>query len=192
MTAARGEVTRLLGAAEAGDPEAKHRLLAVAYDELRDLAANLMRSERTDHTLQPTALVNEAAMRLLNDQAPLHGTSRAWFFGAMAQAMRRVLIDHARKRNAQRRCGSWSRTPLDTVVEQMETAHGVDLVDLDASLKQLEALNERQSAVVERRFFGGCDMPEIAAQLGVSLSTVENDWRIARAWLRQQLAEGTP
>jgi RNA polymerase sigma factor (TIGR02999 family) len=137
-------------------------------------------------------LVNEAALRLLGEQSVPQGKGRAWFFGAVAAVMRRVLIDHARKRNAQRRSGGWARVPLDTAVEYLETTHRIDLVDLDDALQQLEALNPRQSAIVERRFFGGFEMPEIAEQLGVSLSTVENDWRIARAWLRQQLAEGRP
>jgi RNA polymerase sigma factor (TIGR02999 family) len=182
-----GEVTRLLKQLAAGDSRAKDRLIHLAYDELRDLADRLMRRERPDHTLQPTALVHEAALRVLGSEAKLQLDGRGAFFVAMATAMRRVLIDHARRRRADRRQGQRGRVPLDDVVDTLEDSHRLCLLDLDEALVDLEELNTRQSAVVTQRFFGGFELREIADHLSVSLSTVEKDWRLARAWLRRRL-----
>jgi RNA polymerase sigma factor (TIGR02999 family) len=183
-----GEVTRILARIQAGDGAAKVRLLEVAYDELRALAKDLMQGERPDHTLQPTALVHEAVLRLDRDDALGRGGNRAYFFGAVARAMRRILVEYARKRRAARRGGGQVRVPLDRVIELVEQTHQVDLVALDEALQQLESLNGRQCEVVTLRFFGGLEMREIAENLGVSVSTVEKDWRISRAWLRRKLA----
>jgi RNA polymerase sigma factor (TIGR02999 family) len=188
-TVSRGEVTRLIEQLAAGDGKAKENLINVAYGELRDLAGRLMRRERPDHTLQPTALVHEAALRVLQTDAIQQFAGRGAFFVAMATAMRRVLIDHARRRRAERRQGDRQRVPLDDVLEGIEESHRLDLLDLDAALAELEQLNPRQEAVVVQRFFGGFTLQEISEHLGASLSTVEKDWRLARAWLRHRLGD---
>lgn len=183
----RGEVTQLLGRIDAGDGQAQADLLELVYEELRQVAGGFMRRERPDHTLQPTALANEAALRLLGQDALGKLHNRAHFFGAMAQAMRRVLVDHARAKNAQRRGGEHQRVVLELAIDLAEVGDQIDLLALDEALRKLESLNERQAKVVELRFFGGLSVPEIAEHLDVSVSTVEKDWRLARAWLRGQL-----
>jgi RNA polymerase sigma factor (TIGR02999 family) len=185
----KGEVTRLLGEVAGGNEQAREQLIAVVYDELRALAGGFMRRERADHTLEPTALVHEALVRLLDEPVLKAGRNRAYFFGAMAQAMRRVLVEHARARNAQRRGGDLQRVALDHAIDHVEKHHNVNLLSLDDALEELDALNPRQAEIVVLRFFGGFEMNEIAEQLDVSLSTVEKEWRMARAWLRQQLGE---
>jgi RNA polymerase sigma factor (TIGR02999 family) len=185
----RGDVTRLLEEIEAGNTGAVEKLFTVAYDELRALAGSLMRRERTEHTLQPTALVNEAALRLIQSDALSKLPNHSLFFGAMATAMRRVLVDHARRRGAARRTSGQDRVPLDDVIDGLQAQHKIDLLELEDALQQLESMNQRQSEVVVRRFFGGYALPEIAEQLDVSLSTVEGDWRIARSWLRRRLGD---
>lgn len=183
-------LTMLLGQASTGDAEAESQLMEAAYDELRRLAGGMMRRERGDHTLQATALVNEAALRMLGQNALAASGDRAYFFGAMATAMRRVLVDHARARNA--RCrggGDYQRQDLDYAVEAVEEEAQVDLVALNDALDQLAELSERQNRIVTLRFFGGMSVPEIAEHLQVSSSTVEKDWRLARAWLHRQLDE---
>jgi RNA polymerase sigma-70 factor, ECF subfamily len=174
-TLSPGEVTRLLDQLAVGDATAKENLINLAYAELRKLAERLMRRERLDHTLQPTALLHEAALRVLRTDAILQFEGRGAFFGAMATAMRRVLIDHARRRRAGRRQGERRRAALDDVLESLEESHRLDLLDLDDALEELVQLNPRQGAVVVQRFFGGFTLPEIAQHLDVSLSTVEND-----------------
>jgi RNA polymerase sigma factor (TIGR02999 family) len=182
------DITQLLGQAASGDSAARGQLMEAAYDELRRLAGGMMRRERGDHTLQATALVNEAALRLLGQDALAAAHDRAYFFGMMATAMRRVLVDHARGRNAQRRGGGeYQRQGLDHVVESIEEDARIDLVSLDDALTKLSEMSERQSQVVSLRFFGGMSIPEIAEHLSVSVSTVEKDWRLARAWLKIQL-----
>ena len=183
------DVTRFLAEIEAGDESAKERLLQTAYDELRTLADRLMKRERADHTLQPTALVNEAALRMLQDDALDHMHNRAYFFGTMATAMRRVLVDHARTKHALKRGGDHERMPLDIVIDQLQQTQNLDLLDLDEALTRLETLSERQAKIVSLRFFAGLELADIARQLDVSLSTVEKDWRMARAWLRQELED---
>ena len=186
-TNTQGEITRLLGRIDAGDAAAKEELVAVAYDELRGQAGRLMRNERPEHTLQPTALVHEAAIKLLNESNLGGAESRGLFFWAMARAMRQVLVEHARARKAQRRGGDARRVPLDFTLAQVEAAAAVDLLALDEVLVQLAALDERKYNVVMLRFFGGMELAEIAEHLGVSLSTVNKDWQFARAWLRTRL-----
>lgn len=183
------EVTEILGRIDAGDEAAKARLFDVAYDELRRVAAGLMRGERAEHTLQPTALVHEAAARMIDQGALNELGSRGHFYWAMARAMRQVLIDHARGRKRLRRGGDRHRVPLDDVIDFVETSNGVDLVALDEVLGELETINEREYRVVVSRFFGGLKMREIAETLGVSLATVESDWKFARLWLRRRLGE---
>jgi RNA polymerase sigma factor (TIGR02999 family) len=156
------------------------------YAELHGLAQGLMAGERLGHTLQPTALVNEAMARLLGRSVLEHVPDRAYLFAAASQTMRQVLVDHARRRKATKRGGNQQRIPLDDVVEAYERER-LDLCAMDEALEVLATRSQRQSQVVVLRFFGGLTMPEIAENLGVSLGTVEKDWRVARAWLRGQL-----
>ena len=191
MSADTEEITQLLGQVADGNQQAEAQLLNRAYDELRRLAGGMMRRERSDHTLQPTALVNEAALRMLGSDALAAGKDRAYFFGTMATAMRRVLVDHARSRNAARRGGgAYERHGLDVVVESLERDAKLDLLALDDALDKLAGLSERQAQVVALRFFGGMSVPQIADHLQVGVSTVEKDWRLARAWLHGQLSDG--
>jgi RNA polymerase sigma factor (TIGR02999 family) len=185
----RPDVTLLLGRLRAGDDEARSELVALVYGELRRAATRMMRRERPDHTLPPTAVVHEAVIRLMGGEALAGAPDRSYLFGAAARAMREVLIDHARRRATRKHGGRRRRVGLDQVVASFEE-QGLDVVAVHEALERLAELNERQSQVVTLRYFGGLTMPEIAAALGVSLATVESDWRIARAWLNGQLREG--
>ena len=180
------EVTSLLSEWNRGDPAAADRLLAVVYQELRDLASGLLRRERAGHTLQPTALVHEAVLRLLGD-APLNLDNRAHFFGTMARAMRQVLVDHARKRNADKRGGGLAMVELEHALDLAASA-GVDLLALDDLLRKLEELDATQARVVELRYFVGLSIDEVANVLGLHPSAVNREWAMARAWLRRELA----
>jgi len=187
---AQGEVTAALLAWSGGDREALGRVLPQIYDELRALAAQHLRKERAGHTLQATALVNEAFLRL-SGRERVHVEARVQFFAVAAQAMRRVLVDHARRRRAEKRGGPETPVPLTEVAEAALSASPlVDVLDVDEALTRLAALDERQARVVELRFFAGMEVEEIAAALDVSASTVQREWRMARAWLRHQLAAG--
>lgn len=183
-----GDVTRLLGAFGAGDRRAGDLLLAAVYDELKRLAAIHLSGERPGHTLQPTALVHEAYLKLVGQR--VEWRQRAHFLGVAAQAMRRILVDHARRRRALRRGGGVELT----VQSPAARAPGdpVDLLGLDDALRALALENERQAKVVELRYFAGLSGKEIAELLGVSEITVKRDWRHARAWLYRALeGEGT-
>jgi RNA polymerase sigma factor (TIGR02999 family) len=180
------DVTALLEAIRAGDEGARLRLVECIYTELHDLAEGLMRAESADHTLQPTALLHEAFARLFRSGALLRAPSRAYLFAAAAKAMRDVLVDHARRRHTEKRGNGRVRHLLDRVLAAYEEQH-LDVLALNDALDRLAGMHERQSQVVQLRFFAGLTMPEIADNLGVSLSTVESDFRLARAWLRQQL-----
>lgn len=182
----RQDLTLILGRARAGDEGARGEVIAVVYEQLRQVAARLMHRERSDHTLSPTAVVHEAVIRLLGDAVFDRSPDRAYLFASAARAMRQVLIDHARRRVADRRGGGWSRVPLDLVVDYFEE-QGLDIVDVHETLDRLAALNERQAQVMTLRYFGGMSVPEVAASLEVSVVTVERDWRLARAWMRDQL-----
>ncbi len=185
----RRDLTLILGRARAGDETARGELIALVYDQLRQVAARLMRRERRDHSLPPTAVVHEAVIRLLGDAVFDKSPDRAFLFASAARAMREVLIDHARRRAADRRGGGWRRVPLDLMVDYFEE-QGLDIVALHEALDRLAELNERQGQVMTLRYFGGLTVPEVAAALGVSVVTVERDWRLARAWIRDQLREG--
>ncbi len=182
--------TLILNGACAGDRVASERLLEVVYQELRALAASHLMRERTGHTLQPTALVHEAYLRLI-DQTRVQWQGRAHFMAVAATMMRRILVDHARTRNATKRGGDSARVPLDGLEAAGSLldvlAGGVDVEALDLALKDLASLDERQVRVVEMRFFAGLDVAGTAEVLGVSERTVKEDWRFARVWLRQRL-----
>jgi RNA polymerase sigma factor (TIGR02999 family) len=184
------ELTAILDAVRVGDPDARDRLVGAIYAELRRMGGGLMRRERPDHTLQPSALVHEALLRLLSGQALAEAPDRRYLFGAAAQAMRQVLVDHARRRRVGKRLGDRVRVPLDAALVAFDE-RGLDVLALHEVLERLAGSHPRQAQVVELRFFGGLSVPEVAEALGVSDTTVEADWRFARAWLRGQLG-GTP
>lgn len=161
-------------------------LLPVVYEELRELAGAYLRRERAAHTLQPTALANEAYLRLV-DETKIEWRDRAQLLAIAARAMRQILIDHARRRGALKRGGGRERVTLSDAPGIAGDAP-LDLLELDAALEALEALDARKSRVVELRFFAGLTLKEVAEALGVSLTTAEDDWYFARAWLRGRLA----
>ncbi len=185
---AQRQVTTLLQEIRAGSPGARDQLIALVYDELRRLGGGLLRRERPGHTLQPTALVNEAVLRLLGPGALAGAQGRGQLLAAAARAMRQVLVDHARRRAADKRGGGRERLPLDDVLDHFAEQR-LDLLAVHEALDRLAGLHERQAQVVELRFFGGYTVEEIAEQLGVSASTVESDFRKATAFLRGQLSE---
>src|SRR5436190_1712746 len=176
----RGDLTLMLGRARAGDEAARDELLVQVYDELRRVAARLMRRERVDHTLSPTAVVHEAVIRLLGEAVLDKAADRGYLFASATRAMREVLIDHARRRAADRRGGGRRRVPLDAVVDYFE-GQGLELVAVHEALDRLAERDDRQAQVMTLRYFGGMTVPEVAAALGVSVVTVERDWRLARA-----------
>jgi len=161
------------------------RLLPLVYDELRRLASSFLDGERIDHTLEPTALVHEAYLRLAG-QRTLGGTDRADFFAAAATVMRRVLVDHARMKKAAKRGGGQPVSCLDEAVATFEQ-QAVDLVSLDEALNNLASFDDRKSRVVELKFFGGLTLQEVSDYLRVPLRTIERDWAMAKAWLRGEL-----
>lgn len=187
---AESELTELLVAWSRGDAAALDHVMPLVYDELRRLAQSYLRRERRDHTLQPTAVTHEAYLRLIERTHPnWHG--RLHFFAVAAQAMRRVLVDHARGRRADKRGGDALRIPLDEHPEAaVQPPPDYDLIDLDAALRRLARFDERKSRVIELRYFGGLTARETAEVLGVSVETVQLDSRFGRAWLQRQLADG--
>jgi RNA polymerase sigma factor (TIGR02999 family) len=190
-TEPRGDLTAILGEVRAGRADAQERLVRVIYAELRRIAGGLMRRERPGHTLQPSALVHEALLRLLDGDTLADVPNRRHLFAAAAQAMRQVLVDHARRRHAAKRLGGRIRRPLDDALVAYE-AQGLDVLALHDALDHLARSNPRQAQVVTLRFFGGLSVPEVAAALEVSDTTVEGDWRFARAWLHDQLGGAGP
>ncbi|MFN7945462.1 MAG: sigma-70 family RNA polymerase sigma factor [Blastocatellia bacterium] len=180
------EVTELLLAWNQGDDSALQKLMPLVYDELRRLAHRYMGGERPGHTLQTTALVNEAYLRLI-DSSRVRWQNRAHFYAVSAQLMRRILVDFARSRNYQKRGGGAIQVELD---EAMVVAGepGADLVALDDALQSLAAFDERKSRVVELRFFGGLSVAETAEVLAVSTDTVMRDWSLAKVWLLRELS----
>ena len=187
----RGDLTAILGEVRAGRPAAQDRLVRAIYGELRRTAGGLMRRERPGHTLQASALAHEALLRLLSGETLAEVSDRRHLYAAAAQAMRQVLVDHARRRNAGKRQGNRPRVPLDQLLASFDE-QGLDVIDLHESLERLAQAHPRQAQVVTLRFFGGLSVPEIAESLDVSDTTVEGDWRFARAWLRGQLGGGGP
>lgn len=186
QTPVRTEVTGFLKAWSSGRTEALDQLIPIVEKELRKLAASQMRRERRDHTLQVTGLVNEAYLRLI-EQKNVTWQDRRHFYGIAAQCMRRVLVDYARQRHAEKRGGDKTFVSLDDSVHSV-AERGVDLIALEDALTSLAKLDERQAQVVELRFFGGLSIHETAKVLDVSTATVKRDWESARVWLTRQLA----
>ena len=179
-----GEATLLLARLSEGDSEAANDLLPLVYDQLRAMAGGQFRGERSNHTLQPTALVHEAYIKLI--QVEGSWKNRAHFCAIAASAMRKILINHARAKRASKRAGN----RVDVTVDALATSAGqtaLDLVDLDDALTKLASLNERYARIVELRFLGGLQVEEIAEILGVSSRTIRKDWRVARAWMAREL-----
>jgi RNA polymerase sigma factor (TIGR02999 family) len=184
----RGDLTAVLADARAGKQDAMDRLFDAIYGELHQMAVGLMQGERPGHTLQPSALVNEALVRMFKSDVLGKATNRRYLFAAAAQAMRRVLIDHARHRN---RSAGLKRVPLDEAIAFIEEQR-VDILALDEAIERLTQMRERQGQVVVLRYFAGLSISDVALILGVSTTTVENDWRIARAWLHAELSGTVP
>jgi len=179
-------VTQWLAAWRQGDEHARDQLFAAVYPHLRQIASRFLQHERGDHTLEPTALVNELALRLLGAE-PIAYSDRTHFFALAAQMMRRILIDHARARVADKRGGIQQRVNLSSVEEWQRAPQSEDVLMLDEALSKLEQADGRAAKVVELRFFGGLREQEVADVLGVSVITVKRDWKVARAWLVDQL-----
>jgi RNA polymerase sigma factor (TIGR02999 family) len=187
----RGDVTRMLlevGAKGAPDSPEADRLYEILHGELHNIAAHLMRQERVDHTLQPTALVHEAYLKLV-DQTQDQWQNRAHFYGIAARAMRQVLVDHARRHLAQKRGGGWKQITLDENLG-MPPATSLEIMALHDALEKLACEDERMARVVELRVFAGAPGREIAHLLGVSLRTVEGDWKVAKMWLGREISGG--
>lgn len=180
------DITRALSELAGGDQEALDRLLPIVYENLKGLAQRELRRERADHTLNATALVHEAYLKLVQlDSIDWEG--RAHFFGAAAQAMRRILISYARMKKAEKRGSGADHLSLDDVVIAARD-RPADLLALDEALERLEELDQRQARVVECRYFAGMSVEETGAALGISPATVKRDWSMARAWLNRELA----
>ena len=184
----RGDVTRLLVRAREGSREAVEELLPLVYAELRRVAGRQLRNERGDHTLGASGLINEAYLKLA-DQLQVDWQSREHFYAIAARAMRQVLIDYARKRNAEKRGGDWDRTSLDNKGLGFD-APLADLLALDQALERLNGIDERLRRIVEYRFYCGLTEKETAELLGVTVRTVQRDWMKARAWLYKELYSG--
>jgi RNA polymerase sigma-70 factor (ECF subfamily) len=182
------QITQLLQSWNQGDQSAIEKLVPLVYDELHRLAQRYMSDERPGHTLQPTALVNEAYLRLV-DSAHADWESRAHFFAVCAQVMRRVLVDWARSRQALKRGGDVCVLDLDEALATTKQP-GTNLVALDDALNTLAAVDPRKAQVVELRFFGGLNVKEVADILKVSPETVQRDWKLAKSWLRRELSRG--
>jgi len=183
------EVTRILSAIDRGDPHAAEELLPLVYDELRRLARQRLARETPGQTLQATALVHEAYLRLVESERP--GISASWnsrghFFGAAAEAMRRILVERARHKRSLKAGGEYQRQDLADIEPAIASA-GMDLLALNDALEKLESLDKRRAEVVKLRFFGGLTIAETAQALGISTSTADNDWTYARCWLRLEI-----
>lgn len=188
MDFSSAEVTALLGELAKGNADAGPKLIPLVYEELRRMADRYMRRERSDHTLQTTALVHEAYLKLV-DQHSVTWQSRAHFFGVAAQVMRRVLVDHARGHIREKRGGGVVPVSLDEAMV-VSPERSEEFLELDRALDRLAALDSRQAKIVELRFFGGLTVEETAEILGISPKTVKRDWAVAKAWLHGELKGG--
>ena len=187
METDRDDVTVLLAQLNQGNAQAASKLIPLVYAELRRLAGSYMRRERSDHTLQATALVHEAYLKLV-EQRSTNWKSRAHFFGIAAQAMRRILVDHARGHLREKRGGGQRAIPINEALV-FAPEQSQELVKLDASLERLAKLDPRQGKIVELRFFGGLTVEQTADLLGISPKTVKRDWSVAKAWLHGDLKQ---
>jgi RNA polymerase sigma factor (TIGR02999 family) len=188
---AQSEVTRILVDVQADKlpaAEAADRIFALVYAELREIAGGLMRHERVDHTLQATALVNEAYCRLV-DQTRIEWDNRAHFFGIAARAMRQILVDHARRHAADKRGRNMKRVTLDDRLGII-AGNSIEVLDLDLMLEKLAKIDGRMARIVELRVFAGLTAEEVARVLGVSRGTVQGDWRVAKMWMARELRGG--
>jgi len=185
------EVTRVLSAIADGDPHAADRLLPLVYDELRRLAAARLAREPAGQTLDPTALVHDAYLRLVAPDAPAHWDGRAHFFAAAAEAMRRILIDQARRKAAARHGGGLARRDLDHLPIAAPEP-GADLLAVDEALARFERIDPAKAALVKLRYFVGLTVPQAAEALGIAPSTADRHWAYARAWLHAELKRGDP
>ena len=179
------DFTGLLSKWRAGDKAAGDQLMTIAYERLRELASHYLHLERSDHTLQATALVHELYVKLFS-ASPIDWNDRAHFFAIAARQLRRILVDHGRRSRAEKRGGNLRRVSL-TEAQNLTRSLNVDVLDMDAALTRLEALDPRAASGVELRFFAGLTEEEIATVLGVSLVTLHRDWKFAKAWLISQL-----
>jgi RNA polymerase sigma-70 factor, ECF subfamily len=187
MESSSSDVTVLLSELSRGNEEAADKLVPLVYSELKRLARSYMRRERPEHTLQATALVHEAYLKLVR-QHDVNWQSRSHFFGIAAQLMRRILIDHARGHLREKRGGANQAVPLDDALV-FSPEHSEELVRLDEALVRLSRFDERQGKIVELRFFGGLSVEETAEYLGISPKTVKRDWAVAKAWLHGELKQ---
>lgn len=178
-------ITHLLREWSDGDQDALNKLTPLVYEELRQQAARYLRRERAGHTLQTTALINEAYLRLI-DAKDVRWQSRSHFFAIAANLMRRVLVDHARRRDAEKRGGDHVRLTLDDALA-VTASSDIDVLAIDDALNKLAHIDSQQALVVELRFFSGLSVEETAAALGISAATVKRDWSVARAWLRREI-----
>lgn len=178
------QVTQLLAAVREGDPASRDQLMSIVYNELRRLASSHMRKERDNHTLQATALVNEAYLRLAG--AELQATDRIHFFALTAQTMRRILVDHARTRSREKRGGGFVQTTLDGSVA-VSPENGAAVVELDDALQRLAEFDERAAKAIELMYFGGLSYDEVGSVLGVAKTTIFEDIKIAKAWLAKEM-----
>lgn len=184
--ASKEETTRTLIDLTHGGEDAAAKLIPIVHEKLKAIAARYMKQERRDHTLQASALLNEAYVRLF-DEKQLNWEGKAHFVALAAEAMRRILVDHARRRAAAKRGGGWGKVPLDAKLAESEAKDAVDLIAVDDALEELKKLHARQARVVELRYFGGLSVKETACALAISERTVNHDWDFARLWLRQWL-----
>jgi RNA polymerase sigma factor (TIGR02999 family) len=183
---ASNQVTQKLIDAGRGDRAALDELIPIVYQELRRMADRYLRQERPDHSLQPTALVHEAYLRLI-DQRQVTWQNRAHFFGVAARMMRRILVDYAKTKNRDKRGGGARKIPIDEIAHLIKEG-SEDLVALDEAMKRLEEIDPRKSRVVELRYFGGLSVEETARALDISTKTVMRDWNMAKAWLYQEIS----
>ena len=183
---AQSEITQMLIELTDGNQDVVDQILPHIYDELKRLASSYLRRERVNHTLQPTALVHEAYMKLI-DQKRVHWQNRAHFFGIAAQVMRRILMDHARKHQADKRGGEAEKLPIEEDILIVSHDKSAELVALDDALQDLAAIDEQKAKIVELRYFGGLSIEETAEVMGVSVPTINRQWRMAKAWLYSQI-----
>lgn len=192
MIVTMSDVTQILNQIENGDQQASEELLPLVYEELRKLAAARMASERQDHTLQATALVHEAYVRLVDTEKTQNWDSRGHFFSAAAEAMRRILVDNARRKNRPKHGGGLERVELTESADVADNLQGFELLDLNDALEALTAKDPRKAELVKLRFFAGLSGNQAAQVLGIAESTADLDWAYAKTWLRVAMSEPGP